>query len=81
VALARCPWFLPDFDAPIRDTIRWNIWLKLWATSVSTPSAHLLSRQLDRVTSEPSLRALCKSMMAEAQAITTSLGLNIPRPK
>jgi len=27
---------------------------------------------LDRVTSEPGLRALCNSMMAEAQAITAS---------
>jgi 2-dehydropantoate 2-reductase len=33
---------------------------------------------LDRITAEPGLRALCNSMMAEAQAITASLGLAIP---
>ena len=27
------------FDAPVRDNIRWNIWLKLWGMSASIPSA------------------------------------------
>jgi 2-dehydropantoate 2-reductase len=66
------------FDAPIRDTIRWNIWLKLWGNVCFNPISALTLATLDRVTSEPGLRALCKSMMAEAQAITTSLGLTIP---
>ncbi|MEA2916443.1 MAG: 2-dehydropantoate 2-reductase, partial [Bradyrhizobium sp.] len=42
------------------------------------PISALTLATLDRVTSEPGLRALCKSMMADAQAITTSLGLTIP---
>jgi 2-dehydropantoate 2-reductase len=29
------------FDAPVRDNIRWNIWLKLWAMFASIPSAPL----------------------------------------
>jgi 2-dehydropantoate 2-reductase len=66
------------FDAPIRDTIRWNIWLKLWGNVCFNPISALTLATLDRVTSEPGLRALCKSMMAEAQAITASLGLTIP---
>lgn len=33
---------------------------------------------LDRITSEPGLRALCKSMMAEAQAVAAALGVAIP---
>jgi 2-dehydropantoate 2-reductase len=66
------------FDAPIRDTIRWSIWLKLWGNVCFNPISALTLATLDRVTSEPGLRALCKSMMAEAQAITTRLGLNIP---
>src|SRR3984957_8601320 len=66
------------FDAPIRDAIRWNIWLKLWGNVCFNPISALTLATLDRVTSEPALRALCKSMMAEAQAITTSLGLTIP---
>jgi len=66
------------FDAPIRDTIRWSIWLKLWGNVCFNPISALTLATLDRVTSEPGLRALCKSMMAEAQAITTSLRLTIP---
>jgi 2-dehydropantoate 2-reductase len=67
------------FDAPIRDTIRWSIWLKLWGNVCFNPISALTLATLDRVTSEPGLRALCKSMMAEAQAITASLGLTIPK--
>jgi 2-dehydropantoate 2-reductase len=66
------------FDAPIRDTIRWNIWLKLWGNVCFNPISAPTLASLDRVTSEPGLRALCNSMMAEAQAITASLGLTIP---
>src|ERR1700722_13942185 len=66
------------FDAPIRATIRWSIWLKLWGNVCFNPISALTLATLDRVTSEPGLRALCKSTMAEAQAITTSLGLTIP---
>jgi 2-dehydropantoate 2-reductase len=66
------------FDAPIRDNIRWNIWLKLWGNVCFNPISILTLATLDRVTSEPGLRALCTSMMAEAQAITAALGLAIP---
>src|SRR6202047_426220 len=66
------------FDAPIRDTIRWNIWLKLWGNVCFNPVSLLTLATLDRITSEPGLRALCNSMMAEAQAITAALGLAIP---
>ncbi|MGO9716549.1 MAG: 2-dehydropantoate 2-reductase [Steroidobacteraceae bacterium] len=66
------------FDAPIRDTIRWSTWLKLWGNVCFNPISALTLATLDRVTSEPGLRAVCKSMMAEARTITTSLGLNIP---
>jgi len=66
------------FEVPLRDNIRWSIWLKLWGNVCFNPISALTLATLDRVTSEPGLRALCKSMMAEARAITTSLGLNIP---
>src|ERR1700724_1616329 len=55
------------FEAPIRDTIRWNIWFRLWGNVGFTPISALTFATLDRVTSEPGLRALSKSMMAEAQ--------------
>jgi 2-dehydropantoate 2-reductase len=45
------------FDAPIRDTIRWNIWLKLRGNVCFNPISALTLATLDRVTSEPGLRA------------------------
>jgi 2-dehydropantoate 2-reductase len=66
------------FDAPIRDGIRWNIWLKLWGNVCFSPISVLTLATLDRVTSEPGLRALCNAMMAEARVITAALGITIP---
>jgi 2-dehydropantoate 2-reductase len=67
-----------SFDAPIRESIRWNIWLKLWGNVCFNPISALTLATLDRVTAEPGLRALCKSMMAEAQAVAAALGVAIP---
>lgn len=66
------------FDAPIRDTIRWNIWVKLLGNVCFNPISLLTLATLDRITSEPGLRALCISMINEAKAIAASLGLAIP---
>jgi ketopantoate reductase len=66
------------FDAPIRESIRWNIWLKPWGNVCFNPISALTLATLDRITSEPGLRALCKSMMAEAQALAAALGVAIP---
>jgi 2-dehydropantoate 2-reductase len=67
------------FDAPIRDTIRWNIWLKLWGNVAFNPISALTHATLDRITSEPSLRALCRAMMLEAKAVSEALGIVIPQ--
>jgi 2-dehydropantoate 2-reductase len=66
------------FDAPIRDNIRWNIWLKLWGNVCFNPISALTGATLDRITTEPALRSLCKSMMLETQAVNESLGVQIP---
>jgi 2-dehydropantoate 2-reductase len=66
------------FDAPIRDNIRWNIWLKLWGNVCFNPISALTGATLDRIVGEPSLRALCKAMMLETQAVNESLGIQIP---
>ena len=66
------------FDAPIRDNIRWNIWLKLWGNVCFNPISALTGATLDRITGEPALRSLCKSMMLETQAVNESLGVQIP---
>src|ERR1700691_5110230 len=65
-------------DGAIRGSIRWNIWLKLWGNVCFNPISALTLATLDRITSEPGLRALCKSMMAEAQAVAAALGVAIP---
>jgi 2-dehydropantoate 2-reductase len=66
------------FDAPIRDTIRCHVWLKLWGNVCFNPISALTLATLDRITSEPGLRALCRGMMAEARAVAASLGVDIP---
>jgi len=66
------------FDAPIRDNIRWNIWLKLWGNVCFNPISALTGATLDRITHEPDLRSLCKAMMLETQAVNESLGIQIP---
>jgi 2-dehydropantoate 2-reductase len=66
------------FDAPIRDAIRWNVWLKLWGNICFNPISALTLAPLDRITTEPSLRALCRTMMVEAQSVAEALGVAIP---
>jgi 2-dehydropantoate 2-reductase len=65
-------------DAPVRDNIRWNIWLKLWGNVCFNPISALTGATLDRITSEPGLLALCKKMMFEAKAVNEALGIQIP---
>jgi 2-dehydropantoate 2-reductase len=66
------------FDAPVRDNIRYNIWLKLWGNVCFNPISVLTGATLDRMIGEPTLLALCKSMMLEAKAVNEALGVQIP---
>jgi len=66
------------FDAPVRDNIRWNIWLKLWGNVCFNPIGALTGATLDRIVAEPGLRAVCQAMMLECQAVNESLGIQIP---
>lgn len=66
------------FDAPVRDDIRWNIWLKLWGNVCFNPISALTGATLDRIIGEPALRALCKTMMLETKAVNEALGVHIP---
>ena len=67
-----------SFDAPVRDKIRWNVWLKLWGNVCFNPISALTHATLDRITSEPALRALCIAAMREAKAVSEALGIAIP---
>lgn len=67
-----------NLDAPIRDAIRWNVWLKLWGNVCFNPISAITHATLDRIVSEPGLRGLCKAMMVEAKAVSEALGVSIP---
>jgi 2-dehydropantoate 2-reductase len=66
------------FDAPVRDNIRWNIWLKLWGNVSFNPISALTGATLDRIIGEPKLRELCRTMMLETKAVNEALGVQIP---
>ncbi|MCB8877383.1 2-dehydropantoate 2-reductase [Acidisoma silvae] len=66
------------FDAPIRDNIRWNVWLKLWGNVCFNPISALTYATLDRITTEAGLLTLCKAMMAETQSVNEAHGIHIP---
>ena len=66
------------FDAPVRDDIRWNIWLKLWGNVCLNPISALTGATLDRIVGDAGLRTLCRSMMLETQAVNEALGVHIP---
>ena len=66
------------FDAPIRDNIRWNIWLKLWGNACFNPISLLTLATLDRITSEPGLRSVCTAVMHECRNVAHALQIDIP---
>ncbi len=65
------------FDAPVKDNIRWNIWLKLSGNVCFNPISVLTGATLDRIVGDPALRALCKTMMLETRAVHEALGVHI----
>jgi 2-dehydropantoate 2-reductase len=63
------------FKAPVRPRIRDEIWVKLWGNLAFNPVSALTLQTLDVLTGEPELRAVCRAMMVEAQAIGEALGI------
>jgi len=64
-------------DAPVREDIRDEIWLKLWGNLCLNPISALTHATLDLITADPQIRSLCRAMMLEAQAIGERLGLRL----
>ncbi|HTI17823.1 MAG TPA: 2-dehydropantoate 2-reductase [Trinickia sp.] len=64
------------FDAPIREKIRDEIWLKLWGNLCFNPISALTHATLDVITSHPGTRAVSRAMMLEAKAIADRFGVN-----
>ena len=60
--------------APVRPRIRDEIWVKLWGNLAFNPISALTVATLDRVTGDPELRALCRTMMLEAKPVAEALG-------
>lgn len=61
--------------APIRPKIRDEIWVKLWGNLCFNPLSALTGATLDIITGRPDLRAICRAMMGEAQAVGEALGI------
>jgi 2-dehydropantoate 2-reductase len=65
-----------DMEAPMRENIRDEIWLKLWGNLCFNPISALTHATLDVLTSDPGTRALSKAMMLEAKDIGDKIGVN-----
>jgi len=61
--------------APIRPKIRDEIWVKLWGNLCFNPVSALTGATLDIIAGRPDLRALCRAMMVEGQAVAEALGV------
>lgn len=64
------------FKAPLRPQIRNEIWIKLWGNLCFNPISALTRATLDRITTDPGTRRICREMMLEAQAIGETLGVH-----
>jgi 2-dehydropantoate 2-reductase len=64
-------------DAPVREDIRDEIWLKLCGNLCFNPISALTLATIDIIASEPGTRAICRAMMLEAKAIGDYLGLRL----
>jgi 2-dehydropantoate 2-reductase len=63
------------FKAPVRPRIRDEMWVKLWGNLAFNPLSALTGATLDVITGDAELRAVCRAMMLEAQAVAERLGV------
>jgi 2-dehydropantoate 2-reductase len=64
-------------EAPIRDDIRDEIWLKLCGNVCFNPISALTLATLDVIVRDPDTRAVCRAMMMEAKAVGESIGVRV----
>jgi 2-dehydropantoate 2-reductase len=64
------------FEAPVRDNIRDEIWLKLWGNLCFNPISALTHATLDVLTSDPGTRGVSRTMMLEAKRIADQFGVH-----
>jgi 2-dehydropantoate 2-reductase len=64
-------------DAPIREDIRDEIWLKLCGNVCFNPVSALTLATLDMIAGDPGTRAVCHAMMEETKAIGERIGVRV----
>lgn len=65
------------FEATPSGNIRHDIWYKLWGNLTLNPLSAITGATLDRVLSEPGVRAFCRGAMREAAAIGSVIDCDI----
>ncbi|RWM10730.1 MAG: 2-dehydropantoate 2-reductase [Mesorhizobium sp.] len=65
-------------QAPVREDIRSEIWVKLWGNLSFNPISALTGSTLAAIVADDGTRAVVRSMMLEAQAIGERLGVRFP---
>lgn len=68
------------FKAPVLESIRSEIWLKLWGNLTFNPISALSRSTLQDICQYPLSRELAAAMMTEAQAIANKLGITFRVP-
>ena len=63
------------FKTPVKPGIRDEIWIKLWGNLCFNPVSALTGATLEQIGTDPGTRAVCRTMMLEAQAIGGKLGV------
>jgi 2-dehydropantoate 2-reductase len=66
------------FEAPVREDVRWNIWLKLWGNVCFNPISALTGATLDRIVAEPALRDLCRAIQERGRGAGLYAPLGAP---
>jgi 2-dehydropantoate 2-reductase len=61
--------------APVRPRIRDELWVKLWGNMALNPISALTGATIARITGEPALRALTRTLMLEGLAVAEALGV------
>lgn len=67
-------------QAPVRQDIRSEIWLKLWGNLSFNPISALTGSTLAAIVADEGTRTLARNMMLEAQTIAEALGVSFPVP-
>jgi 2-dehydropantoate 2-reductase len=65
------------FKAPIRSTIRDEIWLKLLGNATLNPLSALTRARLDVMLADPALAALAADLMEEVASVARALGVRL----